>query len=59
MFNMQQIGVNICRFRKAIGITQVELADRLGISFQAISNWEQAFHLAKDTIKPRLLLLDR
>ena len=41
MFNMNQVGTNICRLRKSIGITQMELADRLGISFQAVSNWER------------------
>ena len=41
MFNMTQVGGNICRLRKAAGYTQMELADTLGISFQAVSNWER------------------
>ena len=45
MFNMSQVGINICKFRKSIGITQMELADKLGISFQAISNWERGISM--------------
>lgn len=41
MFDMNQMGANICKFRKSIGITQMDLADKLGISFQAVSNWER------------------
>ena len=41
MFNMNQIGKKIMCLRKEHNITQMELADKLGISFQAISNWER------------------
>lgn len=41
MFDMQQVGSRISKLRKSIGITQTGLADRLGISFQAVSNWER------------------
>ena len=40
-FNMAPIGENIAAFRKASGMTQAELAEKLGISFQAVSNWER------------------
>ena len=41
MFNMARIGANIMKARKAKGLTQMALADELGISFQAVSNWER------------------
>ena len=37
-FNMDQIGRKISAFRKEQNMTQMELADKLGISFQAVSN---------------------
>lgn len=41
MFNMQKIGNQISSLRKKQNMTQMELADRLGISYQAVSNWER------------------
>lgn len=41
MFDMTKIGLNIARLRKESGMTQMELADRLGISYQAVSSWER------------------
>ena len=41
MFDMQRIGRKIFEFRKSRNMTQMELADQLGISFQAVSNWER------------------
>lgn len=41
MFDMKQIGKKITNLRKAYNMTQMELADKLGISFQAVSNWER------------------
>lgn len=41
MFEMKQIGKKITDLRKANNMTQMELADKLGISFQAVSNWER------------------
>jgi transcriptional regulator with XRE-family HTH domain len=41
MFDMKRIGGNISRMRKAANLTQMELADRMGVSFQAVSNWER------------------
>ena len=40
-FDMQRIGAHISRLRKQQGMTQMQLADALGISFQAVSNWER------------------
>ena len=41
MFDMQLVGKTISSLRKEKNMTQMELADRLGISFQAVSNWER------------------
>lgn len=41
MFNMKQIGKKITELRKRNNMTQMELADKLNISFQAVSNWER------------------
>lgn len=41
MFDMRSIGKKIAALRKAKDMTQVELADLLGISYQAVSNWER------------------
>lgn len=41
LFNMEQIGRNISLLRRKIGMTQMELADKLLISFQAVSSWER------------------
>lgn len=40
MFDMVQIGKRVAELRKSKNMTQVELADQLGISYQAVSNWE-------------------
>ena len=41
MFDQQRIGANIMKARKAKGYTQMTLAAALGVSFQAVSNWER------------------
>ncbi|MDR0929518.1 MAG: helix-turn-helix domain-containing protein [Oscillospiraceae bacterium] len=41
MFNMSQIGRRIAEARKARNMTQMALADAMGVSFQAVSNWER------------------
>ena len=41
VFDIMRVGANISKYRKASGMTQTELADRLGLSFQAVSNWER------------------
>lgn len=38
---MQEIGRRISLYRKAINMTQNDLAEEMGISYQAVSSWER------------------
>ena len=39
--NMQEIGFKISALRKQRDMTQLELADKMGVSYQAVSSWER------------------
>lgn len=41
MFDMTEIGRRIATYRKEKGMTQMGLANQLGVSYQAVSNWER------------------
>lgn len=41
MTDIQRIGENIRQYRQKLGITQRELAERIMVSFQAVSAWER------------------
>ena len=45
MIETKQVGERISRLRQKQGMTQIALADKLGVTSQAISKWErgQAF----------------
>jgi len=45
---------NIARFRKDTGMTQEILAERLGITFQAVSKWETGQTVPDTTLLPKL-----
>ncbi len=38
---MNTLGTRISDYRKKSGLTQVQLAEKLGVSFQAVSSWER------------------
>ena len=40
-FDMHRIGQTIARLRRERNMTQMTLADEMGVSFQAVSNWER------------------
>lgn len=48
------IGNKIKELRKERGITQEELASNIGISFQAVSKWENGIALPDITLTPKL-----
>ena len=39
--NMQETGSRIAALRKRLDMTQLELADKMGVSYQAVSSWER------------------
>jgi len=45
---------NISRYRKDLGLTQETLADKLGITFQAVSKWETAQSVPDTMLLPKL-----
>ena len=51
---MEKLGRNIACMRKERGYTQQELAERLNISFQAVSKWENGLAMPDVTMLPRL-----
>lgn len=45
MFDMTSIGKRISVARKSNNMTQMEFADKLNVSFQAVSNWERGISM--------------
>lgn len=52
--NVEKIGEQISVLRKAKGLTQGELGERLGVSFQAVSKWERGETLPDIALLPDL-----
>lgn len=50
----ETIGSRISKFRKAKGMTQEELAGKLGVSSQAVSKWENDVSCPDISLLPRL-----
>ena len=44
-----KIGKYIAEKRKALGLTQKQLAEKLNMSDKSVSKWERGVHLDKDT----------
>lgn len=41
MISIEQLGLRIADRRKAVGLTQTQVADRMGVTPQAVSKWER------------------
>ena len=54
MFDMNEVGKRITQLRKDRNMTQMELADKLGISYQAVSNWERGSSMPDISKLPEL-----
>lgn len=52
--NIEKVGEQIAVLRKAKGLTQSELGERIGVSFQAVSKWERGETLPDGTLLPDL-----
>ena len=48
------LAANIQKYRKKYGLTQEELAEKLGVTFQAVSKWENAKSAPDITLLPDL-----
>ena len=53
-FNMKETGKRISNLRRNRNMTQVELADHLNISYQAVSNWERGESMPDISKLPQL-----
>jgi len=40
MFDQKEFGQKLKRYRKSFSLTQEELAEKIGVSGQAVSKWE-------------------
>lgn len=54
MYNMKNIGKSISSCRKKLGMTQEELAEKLCISAQAVSKWENGIGYPDITLVPAI-----
>lgn len=55
--NMTEVGRKIAALRRQKDMTQFELADKMGISFQAVSNWERGLSMPDISKLPELAVL--
>ncbi len=56
-FNTVTIGKKIAGLRKEKNITQMELADTMGVSYQAVSNWERGNSMPDISKLPELAVI--
>ena len=54
MFDVHQVAKRITELRRARGLSQMQLAEQLEISFQAVSNWERGLSMPDIAKLPEL-----
>lgn len=54
MINNKNVGKQIAQLRIDKGLTQTELGERIGVSFQAVSKWERGETLPDVSVLPKL-----
>ena len=57
MFDTRKTGKKIATLRKEKNMTQMELADEMGVSYQAVSNWERGNSMPDIGKLPQLALV--
>lgn len=57
MFDTRTVGKKIAALRKEANKTQMELADEMGVSYQAVSNWERGNSMPDISKLPQLALI--
>ncbi|MCH4889374.1 helix-turn-helix transcriptional regulator [Acidaminobacter sp. JC074] len=57
MFDTRVVGQKIVSLRKKRNLTQMDLADNIGVSFQAVSNWERGNSMPDISKLPELASL--
>lgn len=57
MFSTIDVGRRIGRLRKNKNMTQMELADLMGVSFQAVSCWERGVTMPDISKLPELAVI--
>ena len=55
--NQENIGKYIKKLRKENNLSQEKLADKLGVTYQAVSKWERGLNLPDMTTLKLLLVL--
>lgn len=55
MFDTRIVGKKIAELRKGKNMTQMELADAMGVSYQAVSNWERGNSMPDISKLPELV----
>ncbi|MBQ6795652.1 MAG: helix-turn-helix transcriptional regulator, partial [Clostridia bacterium] len=55
--NTDKVAQQIATLRKSKGLTQSELGERVGVSFQAVSKWERGETLPDITLLPELAIV--